>query len=261
MRKTALVTGASVGLGRELALLFAADGHDLVLVARRKEALEALATQLAAERGIAARVIVEDLNDPSAPERILYQLQRDNVPIEFLVNNAGFGTSGPFSDSDMIRELALVQVNVTSVVHMTRLFLPDMIARHSGRILNLGSTAGFQPGPFMATYYASKAFVNSFTESLAYELHGTGVTATVCCPGATATEFSKVAGTAESRLFRMGATSAPMVAAHAYRAMMAGKPMSVPGWRAKLGLQALRIGSRRMIRRATARLNQNPATE
>jgi short-subunit dehydrogenase len=261
MRKTALVTGASVGLGRELALLFAADGHDLVLVARRREALEALATQLAAERGIAARVIAEDLADPTAPERILYQLQRDNVAIEYLVNNAGFGTSGPFADSDMIRELAMVQVNVTALVHLTRLFLPDMIARRSGRILNLGSTAGFQPGPYMSVYYASKAFVNSFSEALAFELRGTGVTATVCCPGATDTEFGKVAGTAESRLFRLGATSPSMVAAHAYRAMMAGKAMSLPGWRAKLGLQMLRLGSRRIVRGMTARLNQTPAAE
>jgi short-subunit dehydrogenase len=261
MGKTALVTGASVGLGRELAHLFAADGHDVVLVARRREPLEDLATQLAAERGVVARVISEDLADPAAPERILYELQRNNVEVDFLVNNAGFGTSGPFFDSDLVRELAMVQVNVTSLVYLTRLFLPDMVARKSGRILNLGSTAGFQPGPFMAVYYASKAFVNSFTEALSFELKGTGVTATVCCPGATDTEFSKVAGTSDSRLFRMGATSASFVARHAYRAMMSGKRMSLPGWRAKVGLQALRFGSRGMATGVAARMNQTPATE
>jgi uncharacterized protein len=258
MAKTALVTGASAGLGRELARLFAADGHDLVLVARRREQLEALATELAAERGIAARVIAEDLGEPSAPERILYELQRANIEVEYLVNSAGFGTNGPFADSDFIRELAMVQVNVTSLVHLTRLFLPDMIGRRSGRILNLGSTAGFQPGPYMAVYYASKAFVNSFTEALAYELKGTGVTATVCCPGATLTEFGAVAGSAESRLFRLGATSARDVATHAYRAMMAGKPISIPGWRAKVSLQLLRFGTRGMARATTARLNRIP---
>ena len=261
MGKTALVTGASVGLGRELAKLFAADGHDLVLVARRHEPLEALATELAAERGVVARVIADDLADPNAPERILYELQRRNIEIEFLVNNAGFGTTGPFADSDLVRELAMMQVNVTSLVHLTRLFLPDMVARRSGRILNLGSSAGFQPGPFMAVYYASKAFVNSFTEALAYELRGTGITATVCCPGATATEFGKVAGNADSRLFRMGTMSAPEVALHAYRSMLAGKTMSLPGWRAKLGLQMLRFGSRGMARGIAARLNQTPASE
>src|SRR4029079_19249791 len=125
-----------------------------------------------------------------------------------------------------------------------------------GRILNMGSTAGFQPGPGMAVYYATKAFVNSFTEGLAYELRGTGVTATVSCPGATATEFGKVSGNGESRLFHMGTTSATMVAAHAYRAMMAGKAMSLPGWRAKLGLQLLRFGARKTVRGFLPRLNQ-----
>src|SRR6516225_5598113 len=237
MGKTALVTGASVGLGRELAQLFAADGHDVVLVARRREPLEDLATHLAAERGVVARVISEDLADPTAPERILYELQRNNVEVDFLVNNAGFGTSGPFFDSDLVRELAMVQVNVASLVYLTRLFLPDMVARKSGRILNLGSTAGFQPGPFMAVYYASKAFVNSFTEALAFELAGTGVTATVSCPGATATEFGEMAGSSQTRLFRMGAARADVVARQAYRAMMAGKPMVVHGLKNRFAMQ------------------------
>ena len=155
----------------------------------------------------------------------------------------------------------MIQVNVTSLVHLTRLFLADMITRRSGRILNLGSTAGFQPGPYMAVYYASKAFVNSFTEALAFELRGTGVTATVCCPGATSTEFGAVAGNGETRLFRMGTTGAPEVARHAYRAMMAGKAMSLPGWRAKLGLQMLRFGARGVVRGVTARMNQVPAPD
>jgi short-subunit dehydrogenase len=150
----------------------------------------------------------------------------------------------------------MVQVNTTALMHLTHLVLPGMIARRSGRILNLGSTAGFQPGPGMAVYYATKAFVNSFTEALAYELRGTGVTATVSCPGATATEFGKVSGNEESRLFHMGTTSAAMVAAHAYRAMMSGKTMSLPGWRAKLGLQLLRFGSRKTAAGVAARLNQ-----
>jgi short-subunit dehydrogenase len=256
MAKTALITGASAGLGLELAQLFAADKHDVVLVARRRDQLEALATRLAAERGVVAGVISADLADPGAPQRIVDELARRGLEIEFLVNNAGFGTSGPFADSDLVRELAMMQVNVSSLVHLTRLFLPDMITRRSGRILNLGSTAGFQPGPFMAVYYASKAFVNSFTEALGYELRGTGVTATVSCPGATATEFGKVSGNEESRLFHLGAMSAADVAAHAYRAMMAGKAMSLPGWRAKLGLQMLRFGSRGMARGVAARLNQ-----
>jgi short-subunit dehydrogenase len=250
MGKTALITGASSGLGLELARLFARDGHDLVVVARRRDHLEALATRLAAEHGVAARVIAEDLADPIAPRRIFEELGERRLTPEFLVNSAGFGTSGPFAASDLGRELAMVQVNVTSLMHLTRLFLPGMIARGSG------STAGFQAGPGMAVYYATKAFVNSFTEALGYELRGTGVTATVACPGATATEFGKVAGTEQSRLFHLGTTSPEFVARHAYQAMMAGKPMSLPGWRAKLGLQMLRIGSRGQVRGVTARLNQ-----
>jgi short-subunit dehydrogenase len=150
----------------------------------------------------------------------------------------------------------MVQVNATSLMHLTHLLLPGMIARRSGRILNIGSTAGFQPGPGMAIYYATKAFVNSFTEALVHELRGTGVTATLSAPGAVNTEFGNIAGNQESRLFHLGAASASSVAAHAYRAMMAGKPMSLPGWRAKLGLQLLRLGSRRSVRGVTARLNQ-----
>jgi len=256
MGKTALITGASSGLGLELARLFARDAHDVVVVARRRDHLEALATRLAAEHGVAARVIAEDLADPVAPRRIVAELQERRINVDFLVNNAGFGTNGPFADSDLERELAMVQVNCTALMTLTRLFLPGMIARRSGRILNLGSTAGFQPGPNMAVYYASKAFVNSFTEALAYELRGTGVTATVSCPGATATEFAKVAAGQEWRLFHMGTTSAEFVARHAYRAMMAGKLMSLPGWRAKLGLQLLRIGTRGTVLGTTARLNR-----
>jgi len=256
MGKTALITGASSGLGLELARLFARDGHDLVVVARRREHLEALATRLAAEHGVAARVIAEDLADPIAPRRIFEELKERRIDVEFLFNNAGFGAHGPFVESDLGRQLEMVQVNATSLMHLTHLFLPAMVARRSGRILNVGSTAGFQPGPNMAIYYATKAFVNSFTEALVYELRGTGVSATVSCPGATATDFGKVAGTAESRLFHLGTTSPEFVAAHAYRAMMSGKAMSLPGWRAKLGLQMLRIGSRGQVRNFTAGLNR-----
>src|SRR5204862_7531309 len=146
MGKTALVTGASSGLGLELARQFARDGHDLVVVARRRDHLEALATRLAAEHGVAARVIAEDLADPVAPRRSFAELRERRIEVEFLVNSAGFGTSGPFVASDLERELAMVQVNATALMHLTRLFLPAMVARRSGRILNLGSTAGFQPG-------------------------------------------------------------------------------------------------------------------
>jgi hypothetical protein len=254
--KTALVTGASAGLGAELARLFAADGHDVVLVARRRDRLDALAADFAATHGVRAVVLAEDLTDPATPERIAREVANRGIAVEFLVNNAGFGTTGAFVDLDPMRELAMVQVNVTALVHLTRLLLPPMVARGRGRVLNLGSTAGFLPGPFMAVYYASKAFVNSFTEALSYELQGTGVTATVCCPGATATEFGQVAGNDKSRLFQMGAMTATSVGAHAYREMMRGGVVSIPGWRNKVSMQSLRIAPRTMLRRLAARLNR-----
>jgi uncharacterized protein len=149
-------------------------------------------------------------------------------------------------------------VNVRALVELTHAFVRPMVERGRGRILNLGSTAGFQPGPFMATYYASKAFVNLFTEALAYELRGTGVTATVSCPGATATEFAAVAGNEKSRLFRMGAASPQEVAKEAYAAMMKGKPMIVHGVKNKLAVQALRVSPRSAVRAIAAALNPPP---
>ncbi len=255
-KKTALITGASAGLGRGFAKLFAADGHDTVLVARRRERLEELAAEIESG-GTRATVIAEDLADAEAPGRIAAKLAEHGIDVEYLVNNAGFGTSGAFAELDLERELEMVQVNITALVHLTGLFVPAMVERGSGRILNIGSTAGFQPGPGMATYYASKAFVNDFTEALSYELHGSGVTATVSCPGATATEFGDVAGNAKSVLFRLGAADSDGVAKEAYDAMMAGKPMIVHGITNKLASQSVRLSPRAVVRALVARLNQS----
>jgi len=254
-KKTALVTGASSGIGLELAQLFAADGHDVVLVARRKTELEALARRLVAERGVMAHVIAEDLSDGGAPERVVAELGRTGLEIDFLVNNTGFGATGRFAELELRRQLQMIQVNVMALVHLTGLLVPGMIARRSGRILNLGSTAGFQPGPGMAVYYATKAFVNSFTEALAFELRGTGATATVSCPGATATEFGRVAGNGKSRLFKRGSMAAPLVAEAAYRAMLAGKVSVVHGVRNKVLIQSQRLAPRAAVRAIAARLN------
>jgi short-subunit dehydrogenase len=256
MAKVAMITGASAGLGAELARLFVADGHDVVLVARRRDRLQELASQLEKSGGPRAHVLPDDLADPKAPERLTAELSKRGLEIEFLVNNAGYGTTGAFVQLDPVREIAMLQVNVTAVVHLTRMLLPAMVARGSGRVMNVGSTAGFQPGPYMAVYYASKAFVNSFTEALGFELRGTGVTATLFCPGATATEFAGVAGNDQSRLFKMGAMGAAEVATHGYRAMMRGKAMAIPGMHNKLGLQLLRVGPRAAVRRMTAALNR-----
>ena len=256
--RVALITGASAGLGLEYSKLFAAEGHDVVLVARRQDRLEALAAQLQQAHGTRTHIVATDLATAEGPRRVTDELQRLGLEIDFLVNNAGFGTSGVFAETDLARELEMIQVNIVALVTLTRSLLPRMIARKRGRILNVGSTAGFQPGPFMAVYYASKAFVNSFTEALWYELRGTGVSATVSCPGATATEFAAVAGNDRSRLFRLGAASPASVAREGYRAMMAGKPIVVHGMRNKFGVQLLRVSPRGAVRAVSAALNPAP---
>lgn len=253
---TALITGASAGLGRDFARLFASDGHDVVLVARRRDRLDELAAELAQAHGIKAHVLPTDLGNPSAPEAIADHLQAHGIEIEFLVNNAGFGSSGAFAELDTRRELEMITVNISALTHLTRLLLPAMLARGHGRILNLGSTAGFQAGPFMATYYATKAYVNHFSEALAHELTGTGVTVTVSCPGATSTEFGAIAGNDKSQLFAGGAATSEEVAREAYQAMMKGKRMIVHGARNRVLVQALRMAPRRVVHGIAARLNQ-----
>jgi len=253
----AIVTGASAGLGRELARLLSSKGHGLVLVARRERELAELAAELSAKYQASSVVVPCDLADPSAPQRIHDEVERAGAEVEVLVNNAGFGSNGNFWELDPDRELGMVQVNVAAIVHLTRLFLPGMIARRRGRILNIGSTAGFQPGPFMATYYASKAFVNSFSEALAFETRGTGVTVTLSCPGATATEFAGVAGNDKSALFNTGGVAdASAVAREAFDAMMEGRPRVVHGFRNKAGLQALRLSPRAAAVAIAAKLNR-----
>lgn len=253
---TALITGASAGLGSEFAKLFAADKHDLLLVARRRDRLDALAQELSAAHGVKAHVVAADLMEPSAPQAILDEVTRLGLEVEFLVNNAGFGSNGPFWELDAARERGMIEVNITALVVLTRALLPAMVKRRRGRVLNIGSTAGFQPGPYMAGYYASKAFVNGFTEALAYELKGTGVTATVSCPGATATEFAAVAGNDKSKLFKAGAMTAPEVAAEAYRAMHDGQPMIVHGLKNKLSAWSVGFSPRAIVTAIAASLNK-----
>ncbi len=255
-RRVALVTGASAGLGVEYARLFAAEGHDVVLVARREDALERVAEELRAQ-GVRAHVICADLSERDAPRRIVEATDALDLEIEFLVNNAGFGSHGRFDELDLGRELSMIEVNIGALMQLTHLYLEPMLRRRSGRILNVGSVAGFQAGPFMATYYASKAFVNHWTEALAFELRGTGVTATVSCPGATETEFAEAAGMQGSKLTSRGTLAdAGEVALHGYRAMMAGKTISVVGWRNAALAQSSRVAPRSVVRRVAAKLNQ-----
>jgi short-subunit dehydrogenase len=258
---TALITGASAGIGADLASLFAADKHNLVIVARRKDRLDQLADELKAKHGIDVLVIPADLADPASPRAIFEATQAAGVQVDFLVNNAGLGTNGKFWELDEAREMAQIQVNVNTLVHLTRLYLPAMIERKTGRVLNIASTAAFQGGPFMATYYATKAFVVTFTEGLAGELHETGVSVTAHCPGATHTEFAAIAGNDSSRLFqRPGVATSMDVATDAYRAMNQGKTLRVHGLMNQLGVFSARVTPRKVLAAVASKLNRPPGS-
>jgi len=255
---TALVTGASSGIGLELARLLAADGHHVTLTARDRARLEAVAAELRQCHGGDAAVVVADLAEPGAPEAIHRQVEAAGRDVAVLVNNAGLGSHGPFAEADLGRELAIIQVNVTALAHLTGLVLPGMVRRRAGRILNVGSTAAFQPGPLMATYYASKAFVLSFSEALDAELAGTGVTVTCLCPGPTRTEFQQRAGMAgvpvASGLPPM--MEAAAVARVGYRAMRRGARLAVPGLLNRLAVFSVRLGPRRLATAVVHEVNR-----
>ena len=251
----ALVTGASAGIGKELARLFAKDGHGLVLVARREPELRKLADELEAAFKVPTRVHACDLSKPEARSGLVEATK--DLEVEFLVNNAGFGSNGKFWENDAAREVEMIDLNVTALTHLTRHYLPGMVSRGRGHVLNIGSTAGFQPGPYMATYYATKAYVNSLTEALAYELRGTGVTATVSCPGPVSTDFAGIAGNDKTPLFKgKVVASAEWVAKEAYTAMLKGKPVAVHGTKYKVGAVLAGLGPRGMILSVTAKLNR-----
>ncbi len=255
-RKTALITGASGGIGLELALLFAEDGYDLVLVARSEAKLAALAGKLEGQYGISVRTVLRDLSQPEAPDDVHAGLARESVNVDVLVNNAGFGVRGPFGEMSLASALEMMQLNMIALTHLTGLFLKDMLGRGEGKILNVASTAGFQPGPFMAVYYATKAYVLSFSEALANELGGSGVTVTALCPGPTETGFAERAGLEESLLFRGATMDAPAVARIGYRALMQGKALVIPGLRNRILAFSVRLAPRRVVAGITRRLQE-----
>jgi short-subunit dehydrogenase len=251
-RRTALVTGGSGGIGFEIARVLAKKGFDLVLVARKRDALEAAAGQLEGKYGARVHVFAADLRRAEAPQMIFDFLHNENIPIEVLINNAGFGLLGEFADTKLQRELEMIQVNISALTSLTKLFLPAMIKRKSGRVLNLASTAAFQPGPLMAVYYATKAYVLSFSQALAEELRDSGVTVTVLCPGPTATEFASSANVGKSGLFAaFGIADAADVAEFGVSAMMHGRRIAIPGIKNKIVAQASRFTPRAVSTRIT----------
>jgi len=246
--ETALITGASGGIGYELAKLFARDGYNLVLVARSGDKLSRVAAELREQYGITVKAIALDLSAVPSSRFLFDQLQGEAVVVDVLVNNAGFGGFGEFAGMREDEILGQIHLNITALTHLTRLFLPGMLARGRGKIMNVASTAAFQPGPLMAVYYATKAYVLSFSEALANEVAGAGVVVSCFCPGATDTGFAKRAGTEDSRLFKkIGAMNVETVAVDGYRGLMEGKTVVISGMRNWLVAESVRFAPRKWV--------------
>ena len=254
--KTALITGASSGIGLELAHLFARDGYRLVLLARNRSILRQLGDDLQSRYSITVRIEPKDLAHPATPAELYQELQESGIVLDVLVNNAGFGGSGAFVSTEWNHEAEMMQVNMVALTHLTKLFLPQIRARE-GMIMNVASTAAFQPGPFMAVYYASKAYVLSFTEALAEELRGTGVKVSCLCPGPVKTNFQKRAyleGTAMINSPLM--VDVQEVARVGYEGLKQGKRIVIPGWKNRAGVELLRISPREMVTKVVRKLQE-----
>ena len=245
MKKTVLITGGSSGIGLELAKQFAEHDHNLILVARNENKLKA-AKELLGKNNIKIEIIAKDLSDPKAPVELYEDLKGRQIDV--LINNAGFATQGSFLETNTKQELNMIQVNISALTHLTKLFLPDMVKRNSGKIMNVASTAAFQPGPYFAAYFATKAYVLSLTEAIAEEVSNANITITALCPGATDTGFARRAGTENQGFFKKGETlEAKYVARIGFQGLMKGKRIVVTGARNKFMIFLLRFTPRNTV--------------
>lgn len=255
MTETALISGASSGIGLEFARIFASNKINVVLVARGENKLRQLAEEIS--RQVTVHVIAADLSKMGDVERVFNEVQQKNIAIDYLINNAGFGNFGMFYETDWNKEAMMIDLNVKSLTHMTKMFVKEMVKRQKGKIVNLASTAAFQPGPTMAVYYATKAYVLSFSEAISNELKGTGVSVTVLCPGPTATGFQKASALEESKLVKgKKLPSAKEVAEYGYNAMMKGRVVAVPGFANKFFACAVRVMPRSMVRNVVRKMQE-----
>lgn len=251
---TVLVTGGSSGIGWELAKVFASKGDSLILVARDETELKAKADALPGADEGKHGAFAHDLSKSDAVASLVDQLNQVGTTVDVLVNNAGFGDYGLFAETDLETDLAMIGVNIIALTELTKRLLPGMLDRRQGKILNLASTAAFLPGPHMAVYYASKAYVLSFSEALAEEVRGSGVRVTALCPGPTSTGFENRAGAGKSRLFRYGTADATEVAQAGYEGLMAGKTVVVPGLNNRITTFLPRVAPRRLTAKIVKRV-------
>lgn len=248
MNKTALITGASSGIGMELATVFAKQKENLVLIARNAAKLEEMAKELTAKHGIKVNVLAIDLSELNSAQKVFDYCQKNNLQIDYLINNAGFGDFGFFAQSNWDKQLQMINLNITTLTHLTHLFLPAMIKNKYGRVMNVASTAAFQPGPTMSVYYATKAFVLHFSEAIANELEGSGVTVTALCPGATESGFQSAAAMEESKLVKgKKLPSSAEVAQYGFNAMMNGKKVAIHGMMNYLMANSIRFTPRALV--------------
>ncbi len=259
MKRTVLITGGSSGIGYELAKVFGRNNYELVLIAKDKEKLEKAANELKST-GYILQTIAKDLSEPNSPSEIYGLLQKEKITVDVLVNNAGFATYGAFSETNLDKELSELQVNIVSLTHLTKLFLRKMLEKGHGRILNVASTAAFVPGPLMSVYYASKAYVLSFSEALNSELENTDVHVTALCPGPTDTGFAATGGLQDSGLFQGKNMSAEFVAEKAFEGLMKNKSIVIPGFKDKLMVEALRFAPRNVIPKVVKKLQERKQT-
>ena len=242
-----MITGASNGLGVEFAKIHAAKGDNLVLVARGKDKMNLLKAEIEKRHNVSVLVIGRDLSEPAAAKTIFNELKTQKIKVDYLINNAGFGDFGNFENSNWEKQLQMINLNITALAYFTRLFLPDMIKNKYGKIMNVASTAAFQPGPSMSVYFATKAFVLSFSEAIANELKGTDVTVTALCPGATATGFKTAASLDNSNLFKGTIATSKSVADFGYKAMMKGKTVVIHGLMNKIMVFSVRFAPRKLV--------------
>lgn len=252
-----LITGASSGIGYELAKIFARNNHNLILVARSTTKLLDLKNEIVAKHQVLVEVLTCDLSQSQSAQKLFETVQTQKWAVDILVNNAGFGTHGSFVDIELKKTQEMIQLNILTLTELTKLFLPDMISKKSGRILNVASTASFQPGPLMSVYYATKAFVLFFSEGIFEELKNSGVTVTALCPGPTESGFQQAANLGDVSLFdTLKIPTSKMVAEYGYKALMQGKVVAVHGSMNKIFSSTVGLLPRGLVRKLVKKLQQ-----